>query len=56
MVSLLLDVILTKKGLHLIHFVPCFDCFCFNRGFGLSVTFLPPITLDSHDLTVHFHV
>jgi hypothetical protein len=25
------------------HFVPCFDSFCFNRGFGLSMTFLHPL-------------
>jgi len=33
--------------------VPCFDCFGFNHGFGLSVTFLPSITPDNRELSVY---
>jgi hypothetical protein len=33
----------SQISLHYIHFVPCFDCFYFNHGFGLSVAFPPPL-------------
>jgi hypothetical protein len=55
MVSLFLNIgRLLTKSLHYIDFVPCFDCFCFNRGFGLSVTFLPSFTPDNQELPVLF--
>jgi hypothetical protein len=55
MVSLFLNIgRLLTKSLHYIDFVPCFDCFCFNRGFGLSVTFLPSFTPDNRELPVLF--
>jgi hypothetical protein len=38
-----LACVLLNSGRH-------FSCLCFNRGFGLSVTFLPSITPDNREL------
>jgi hypothetical protein len=53
-ISTLLDDVSWMVYLFL-NFVPCFDYFCFNRGFELSVTFVPSISLDNREMPVYMH-